>query len=112
MKFAILSLVAAGALAISAGTASAQHYHNGHYHGGYNRGGFHPVTPHLDYHRGHYHYHDGFYRSPPLVPAYPSYGYGRPSFGLTIGVGNVYPSYGGGFYNPRPYYGGYGYPRW
>jgi hypothetical protein len=106
MKFAILSLAAAGALTFSAGSALAGppgHYHGGHYHGGYNS--FHPIGPHLDYHRGHYHYHDGFYRSAPLVPVYPSYSYPiygsgfgatRPGFSITIGSGGV------------PYYGGYG----
>ncbi len=125
MKFAILSLAAAGALTLSAGSASAQpgHYHGGHNHGGYggyNRS-YHPPVPHLDYHRGHYHYHDGFYRSGPLYPVYPSYSYpsygfnsgynigiSRPGFSINIGSGSPY--YGGGFYN-QPYYGGYG-RRW
>lgn len=115
MKFAILSIAAVGALAISTGSALAGppgHYHGGHNHGGYQS--FHPVGPHLDYHRGHYHYHDGFYRSAPLAPvypsySYPSYGYGsgygisRPGFNITIGSGYS-PYYGGG-------YGGYG-RRW
>lgn len=114
MKFAILSLAAAGALAFSAGSALAGPPGHGHYHGGYQS--FHPIGPHLDYHRGHYHYHDGFYRSPPLAPVYPSYrspNYGyyntRPGFSITIGSGSgLYPAYGG---YSRPYYGGFG-PRW
>ena len=113
MKFAILALAAAGGLAVSTGSALAGPPGHGHYHGGYgNR--YHPPVPHLDYHRGHYHYHDGFYRSPPLVPAYPRYNYGysnygaypygaRSGFNITIGSG-----YGG---YSRPYYGGFG-PRW
>ena len=116
MKFAILSLAAVGGLALSAGSALAGppgHYHGGHSHGGHSHGGyssFHPIGPHLDYHRGHYHYHDGFYRSAPLVPVYPSYGsgssdgYSRPGFNITIGSGYSRPYYGGG-------YGGYG-RRW
>src|SRR5688572_8001163 len=112
MKFAILSLAASGALTLSAGSALAGppgHYHGGHNHGGYYHGGsrYHPPVPHLDYHRGHYHYHDGFYRSPPLVPVYPSYGY--PSYGygsgysrsgvsITIGSSGLYPSSGYGGY--------------
>ncbi len=113
MKFAILSLVAAGALAVSAGSVSAQHYY-----GGYNSGGFHPVGPHLDYHRGHYHYHDGFYRSGPLYPAYPTYRYPsyNSGFGVTIGgsrgviiIGSGSNSWYGNSYS-QPYYGG-GYGR-
>lgn len=109
MKFAILSLAAAGALAFSAGSASAGppgHYHGGRYHGG-GYSSFHPIGPHLDYHRGHYHYHDGFYRSGPLVPVYPSYYgggfYNRPGFNITIGSGYGYsrPYYGGGYYGRR-----------
>ncbi len=116
MKFAILSLAAAGALAVSSGTASAQPWHNhgGHSHGGgYNRG-YHPVGPHLDYHRGHYHLHDGWYRSAPLYPNYgfPNYGYGynsgfggtfiRPGITLQFGSGGfVQPYYGGGYYGGR-----------
>jgi hypothetical protein len=115
MKFAILSLVAAGGLALSTGTASAHPPgYGGGYSGGYNRG-FHPITPHLDYHRGHYHYHDGFYRSGPLVPVYPSYNYGynsgynsgfglsinRPGFNFNLGSGYSQPYYGGGYYGGR-----------
>ena len=76
MKFAILSLVAVAGLTLSAGSASA--HPPGSIYGGsiygpsiygpsYGRS-YHPPYPHLDYHRGHYHYHNGFYRSPPLVP--------------------------------------------
>jgi hypothetical protein len=116
MKFAILSLVAAAGLTLSAGSALAGppgHYHGGY--GGYRGYSFHPVGPHLDYHRGHYHYHDGFYRSPPVVPvypsySYPSYGYGynsgfgltvtRPGFNFSVGNGYAVP-YGGGYYGRR-----------
>lgn len=89
MKFVILSLVTAGALALTADTASAQ-YRN---YGSYNRG------------------YSSFNR-----PYYGGYGTGwngsnitiaRPGFGITIGSGNVYPYYGGYGY-ARPYYGGYG----
>ena len=110
MKFAILSLAAAGGLALSAGSASAQHYHGGYNHGHYHHGGY---------------SHGGYYGAAPLVrvaPVYPSYGYPayNSGFGLTIGgprgvisigSGSVYPSYGyGGLYS-QPYYGGYGYGR-
>lgn len=113
MKFAILSLVAVAGLTLSADSALAGppgHYHGGY--GGYNN--FHPVTPHLDYHRGHYHYHDGFYRSGPLVPVYPSYGYGRSIYGPSIYGPSIY-GYNSGFGRPgygfaTPYYGG-GYGR-
>ena len=127
MKFAILSLAAAGALALSTGTASAHppgyggySGYGGGYGGGYGRS-YHPPYPHLDAHRGHYHYHDGFYRSPPVVPVYPSYSYPsygydsgfgltiqRPGFSFGIGSGSVTPLY------TQPYYGGgYYYPgRW
>lgn len=116
MKFAFLSLAAAGALAFSSGTASAQPrpYHNHNHGGGYNRG-FHPVGPHLDYHRGHYHLHDGWYRSGPVVPvvptySYPSYGYNS-GFGLTIQRPGVTLQFGsGGFV--QPYYGGFYGRRW
>lgn len=121
MKFAILSLAAAGALAVSSGTASAQpgHFHGGHNHGGGYNSGFHPIGPHLDYHRGHYHLHDGYYRSAPLVPvvptySYPNYGYNsgfgltinRPGLSFSFGSGRatplyVQPSYGGGYYGGR-----------
>lgn len=122
MKFAILSLAAAGALAISAGSASAGP--PGHHHGGYSYG--HPRGSHLDYHNGHYHYHNGYYRSAPLVPVYPSYGYpnfgygynsgfglnmARPGFSISIGSGTVAPYYNyGGRYSP--YSGGGFYRRW
>lgn len=94
MRFAILSLVAAGALAISAGTADAAPPYN---HGGYSHG----------YYGGYRGGYNNFYR--------PYYGGYNSGFGLTVGgsrgflsFGNVYPSYGyGSFY--RPYYGGYGY---
>lgn len=93
MKFAILSLVAAGALAVSAGTADAQY-----------RGGYRGYNNYSGY-RGGYNY------------ARPYYGGYNSGFGLTIGgqrgilsfgSGAVYPAYGYG-YNSfyRPYYGGY-----
>ncbi|MFM8272825.1 MAG: hypothetical protein ACKODX_10890 [Gemmata sp.] len=102
MKFAILSLVAAGGLALSAGSASAQYYHGGYNHG-HCQGGFYGVAPVV-----------------PVVPAYPVYSYPGYSsgFGLTIGgsrgvisigSGSVYPSYGYGGYYAQPYYSGYGY---
>lgn len=115
MKFAILSLAAAGGLALSTGTASAHPPgYGGGYSGGYSYG--HPIGPHLDYHRGHYHYHDGFYRSGPLVPVYPSYSYpsynygynsgfglsiNRPGFSFNLGSGYAQPYYGGGYYGGR-----------
>jgi hypothetical protein len=107
MKFAVLSLAATAALALSAGDASAQWGHFGHHHGhshGYGLGG-----GHLDYHNGHLHYHNGFYRSGPLYPAY-NYGYSSPySYGYGSGYGgNLYSPYSSGygsFYTPRSYYG-------
>ena len=95
MRFAILSLVAAGALAVSAGVADARppayrggHHHN-HYHGGYNSF----ARP---YYSG---YNSGFGLT-----------IGGPRGVISIGSGTVYPSYGyNNFY--RPYYGGYGYGR-
>src|SRR5262245_60859468 len=114
MKFAILSLAAAGALTFSAGSASAgpPGHHHGHSHGGYYGGGyssFHPIGPHLGYHHGHSHYPDGFSRSGPVVPVYPSYStpfygggfYSRPGFNITIGSGYSGPYYGGGYYGGR-----------
>lgn len=84
MKFAILSVAATAALALSADTASAQwrHHHQHHNHGA--RRLAHDLShlhlgPHLDYHNGHLHYHNGFYRSAPL---YPDYGLGYPITGL------------------------------
>lgn len=108
MKFAILSVVAAGALALSAGVADA---HPPGYRGGYNHGHYHGYRGGYSY--GHY----------PHGYAYPSYGYGS-SFGLTIGgphgvinigSGSVVPGYGYRSYYGNPYSGwsGYGYPwRW
>lgn len=98
MRFAILSLIAAGALAVSAGAADARppgyrggNYHN-NYYSGY-RGGY----AHPSYYRGY---------------SYPSSGFGvtigGPRGGFSFGSGSVYPSYGYGYYG-RPYYGGYGY---
>jgi hypothetical protein len=103
MKFAILSVAAAAALTLSAGSASAQWgHHHGHRHG----------NGHLDYHNGHYHYHDGFYRSGPLYPVYPSYGYGY-SPGVSLQPGILSPSWGYNNYN-SPYAGrsNYGSYRW
>ena len=105
MKFAILSLAATAALALSSGTASAQwgHHHGHHHHHGSGR--LHrdlahmPLGPHLDYHNGHYHYHNGFYRSGPLLPVYPSYGtgyYGSYSVPQTGWNSNYYAPYRGG----------------
>jgi hypothetical protein len=110
MKFGILSLVTAAALAVSAGTASAQP-------GRYGGGGYYGGGGHLDYHNGHYHYHNGGYVSPPLYPAYPAYqtypNYGY-NYGSNYGSGSVYPSYGypSYGYTPRPNYGGYPGRRW
>lgn len=93
MRFAILSLVAAGALAVSAGVADARpparlygHNHHHHSYGGYN------------YSRPYYSgYNSGFGLT-----------IGGPRGIISIGSGNAYPSYGyGGF--ARPYYGGYNY---
>ena len=85
MKFVILSLVAAGALALTADTASAQ-YRN---YGSYNRG-------YSSFNRPYYGGYGG----------YSGITIARPGFGITIGSGNVYPYYGGYGY-ARPYYGGY-----
>lgn len=92
MRFAILSLVAAGALAVSAGTADAQYRGFNNYYGGY-RGGY-----------------NSFYRG------VPNYGFNRgfqnySGFSLTIGGargGFVSPGFGYGYNNfYRPYYGGW-----
>ena len=104
MKFAILSVAAAAALTLSAGSASAQWgHHHGHSHHG---------NGHLDYHNGHYHYHDGFYRSGPLYPVYPSYGYGY-SPGVSLQPGIISPSWGyNNYYSPYAGRSNYGSYRW
>jgi hypothetical protein len=114
MKFAILSLAAAAALTLSAGTASAQwghshrhHHHNHHGHGHSHRGG------HLDYHNGHYHYHNGSYRSGPLYPAYPTYGYGSSyGSGVNLQFGQFGLSVGNSYYSPYRSTWGYGAYPW
>ncbi len=106
MRFAILSLVAAGALAVSAGTADAQWRGNNRGYSNFNRG-YSNYSNYGNWNRGYSNWNRPYYG-------------GGSGFGLTIGgsrgiisigSGNVYPSYGG-FYNPRPYYGGWnGYGR-
>jgi len=108
MRAAILGLVAATALAITAGTADARPprayggYHHGYYNGGYNHGYYYPnyygsgvrVYPSINtspYWGGYY----GGY--------YPSYAY--PASGFSLNLGNFGLSIG----NAYPYYGGYGY---
>lgn len=108
MKFAIMSLVAAGALAATAGSASAQ-YRGGY--GNYNRGysnygnfnrGYSNYGNYGGYNRGFNNY-GGFYGSGTNISV------GRPGgIGITFGSGNVYPSYYGGGYNRSYYGGGYG----
>lgn len=99
MKFAILSLVAAGGLAATAGSADAQYRGYGNYRGGYsnyNRG----YSNYGNYNRGYSNYYGG-YGSGTTISI------GRPGgIGVTIGSGNVYPSYYGGYGYNRPYYGG------
>ena len=110
MKFAALSLAATAALAASAGPVDAQWVTgHGHHHRGYS-----VLTPgpHLDYHNGHYHYHDGFYRSAPL---YPTYGIGFqlggvPGLRVNPGIGYTQPwggSYWNSYYGAPNYYRGY-----
>ena len=113
MKFGILSLAATAALALSSGTAAAQWGH-GHHNHGHNHGSSRlhrdlshmHLGPHLDYHNGHYHLHDGFYRSGPLYPVYPSYGgysnltpgfYSVPSTGSWSSYGYGVPYRGNGY---------------
>lgn len=90
MKFAILSLVAAGALALTADTASAQYRRSGSYNRGYS-----------GYNRPYYGgYNPGWSGTNVVI--------GRPGgFGISIGSGNVYPAYYGGYGYNRSYYGGY-----
>lgn len=97
MKFAILSAVAAGALALSSNTASAQFFGPGYYGGT----GVTIARP------------GGFGITIGSGGVYPSYyggyGYGgyRPYYG---GYSSYYsrPYYGGYSSYARPYYGGYG----
>jgi hypothetical protein len=111
MRFAILSLVTAGALALSAGSADARPP--------YYRGG-HSYNNHYSYSRP---YSGGYYGgySRPYSGGWGGYnsGFGLNvvtprGFGISIGSGGVYPSYGGyyggSYYSP--YYGGWGYPGW
>ena len=106
MKFGILSLVAAAALTLSAGTASAT---DPYYRGFYGR----PVVAPV---------YSGFYGGG--LYGYPRYGYsgfGYPGYyggfgpGVSISIGRGL-GYGGGFYPGyssfyRPYYGGGFYNR-
>ncbi|VTR90808.1 unnamed protein product [Gemmata massiliana] len=110
MKFALLSLVTAGALTMSAGSANAR---PPRYYGGYN-GGYYsrPVVV-----------YPSINTSPYVYPAGGFYNYGSGfnlnvgGIGLSVGSG-VYPSYGYnyGSYYSRPYYNrgwnGFGYRRW
>ena len=98
MKSAFLSLVAAAALSVSAGTADARPpaaHHVGVSHS-YSNGG--------NYNRGYYGGYRGNYR-----PYYGSYygGWGGYYPGYGLGSGSVYPSYG-----YSPYYRNWGYRRW
>ena len=111
MKFAILSLVTAGALTMSAGSADARppRYNGGYY------GGYYNTRPVVVY--------PSINTAPYVYPAGGYYNYGSGfnlnagGFGLSIGSG-VYPSYGYnyGSYYSRPYYNrgwnGYGNRRW
>ena len=105
MKTAFLSVAAAAALALTAGTASAH------------PPGFYPVYGPANYHGGYGGYHGGYHARPyyvPVAPAFPvvpvtpiyrsgfSIGLGTPNFSLGIGSSTVVPGYG--------YSYGYGYP--
>lgn len=106
MKFAILSLAATAALALSVGTASAQPWgHHGGHHG---------------HHGGYYGHHGGYY---PPAYGYSSYGYNsgfgltinRPGFNFSVGSGvSPFYNYSSFGYSPFGYgyspfgYGGYG----
>jgi hypothetical protein len=111
MRFAILSLVAAGALALSAGSADARppYYRGGNYH-----------HNHYSYSRPYYGgYYGGYAR--PYYGGWRGYnsGFGfnvvtPRGVGISFSNGGVYPYFGGYYGNSyyRPYYGGWGYPGW
>jgi hypothetical protein len=90
MKAFILSLLTAGALALSPSAAKADHwqpYHRGYY------GHYRPGYGYRPYHYGHYRpysYGSNYYR-------YPSYYYGYPYSHSYYG----YPAYGLGYTGPN-----------
>lgn len=101
MKLFLITAAAVGALALSAGTASAQH---GHHPGYYTA----PVYPPPVY--GGY-YNPGVYAPPAIVigGGFSHGGFGQGYGGHGGGYGYGGHNYGGGFGHG---YGGYGHHRW
>lgn len=106
MRTALLSLAAVAALAVSAGTADAR---PNHWRGGWG-GGYRMYNSYARPYYGGYSYarpyYGGYYGSRYYNSYSPGFSLYTPRFGLTIGNGGFYPSYGYGGY------GGYGYRGW
>jgi hypothetical protein len=110
MRYAFLSVAALAALALSAGSASAQW---GYRYGGYYGPGVYPGPRYVAPGYGGF-YNPGFYGRSGVTVAY------SPAFGLSIGYrsgpswgypGFGYPAYRYGYRAPYSRYG-YGYPRY